>query len=297
MAQKGVRSRKTMRKNLLFALFGAALLFVSCESKPQVGIQLYSVHQDSGDIASTLERLSQIGYTTVETLNGGGDPKCYGLTAEEFKALCDKSSLTISSTHAAIQLDPTAEAATMDKWRALFASLRTMGASYCVMPGYSFGGTLEEVKASCDYCNRVGALAKEYGLMLGYHNHAGDFVEVEGELLLDYVLAHTDEDKMFLQLDVHNMGGRDPMYYLTQYPDRVKLLHLKDDRELGRSGKIDFGKIMKQYRTNGYNEIYVEYELPFRIGDDEAENERNLQELWAGLKECYDFVVEQGYAY
>ena len=251
MAQKGVRSRKTMRKNLLFALFGAALLFVSCESKPQVGIQLYSVHQDSGDIASTLERLSQIGYTTVETLNGGGDPKCYGLTAEEFKALCDKSSLTISSTHAAIQLDPTAQAATMDKWRALFASLRTMGASYCVMPGYSFGQTLDEVKASCDYCNRVGALAKEYGLMLGYHNHAGDFVEVEGELLLDYVLAHTDEDKMFLQLDVHNMGGHDPMYYLTQYPDRVKLLHLKDDRELGRSGKIDFEKIMKQYRANG----------------------------------------------
>ncbi|MBO5687499.1 MAG: TIM barrel protein, partial [Alistipes sp.] len=247
--------------------------------------------------ASTLERLSQIGYTTVETLNGGGDPKCYGLTAEEFKALCDKSSLTITSTHAAIQLDPTAEAATMDKWRALFASLREMGATYCVMPGYSFGQTLEEVKASCDYCNEVGALAKEYGLMLGYRNHAGDFVEVEGELLLDYVLAHTDEDKMFLQLDVHNMGGHDPMHYLTQYPDRVKLLHLKDDRELGRSGKIDFGKIMKQYRANGYNEIYVEYELPFRIGDDEAENERNLKELWTGLKACYDFVVEQGYAY
>ena len=161
MAQKGVCSRKTMRKNILFALFSAALLLMSCQSKPQVGIQLYSVHQDSGDIASTLERLSQIGYTTVETLNGGGNPKCYDLSAEEFKTLCDKYSLTITSTHAAIQNDPTAEAATMDKWRALFASLREMGASYCVMPGYSFGQTLVQVKASCDYCNRVGELAKE----------------------------------------------------------------------------------------------------------------------------------------
>lgn len=282
-----------MRKNLLFVFACVLLMCVACESKPQVGIQLYSVHQDSKDIATTLQRLSEIGYTTVETLNNGGNPKCFDLTAQEFKNLCDNVSLTITSTHAAIQNDATAEAATMDKWRALFESLREMGAKYCVMPGYSFGQTLEEVKASCEYCNKVGALAKEYGLMLGYHNHAGDFIEVEGELLLDYVLANTDEDKMFLQLDVHNMGGHDPMHYLTQYPDRVKLLHLKDDRELGRSGKIDFEKIMKQYYANGYDEFYIEYELPFRIGDDEAENERNLRELWAGLQECYDFVVEQ----
>ena len=264
---------------------------VACESKPQVGIQLYSVHQDSQDIESALQRLSAIGYTTVETLNNGGNPKCYNLSAEEFKALCDKYSLTITSTHAAIQNDASNEAAIMAKWRALFESLSTMGAKYCVMPGYSFGSTLEEVKASCDYCNRVGALAQEYGLKLGYHNHAGDFVQVEGVTLLDYVLANTDAEKMFLQLDVHNMGGADPMHYLTTYPDRVRLLHLKDDRELGISGRIDFDKIMKQYYANGYDEFYIEYELPFRIGEDEAENERNLKELWAGLKACYDFVV------
>ena len=280
-----------MRKNILFALFGAVVLLASCSTKQQVGIQLYSVHQDSKDIASTLQRLSEIGYTTVETLNGGGDPRCFGLSAEEFKALCDNVNLTITSTHAAIQNDPENEAATMQKWHALFSSLRTMGASYCVMPGYSFGSTLEEVKASCDYCNRVGALAKEYGLKLGYHNHAGDFVEVEGELLLDYVLRNTDPDKMFLQLDVHNMGGHDPMHYLRKYPERVELLHLKDDRELGRRGKIDYKEIMEQYYANGYDEFYVEYELPFRIGEDQAENERNLKELWAGLKECYDFLV------
>ena len=291
MAQKGLRGGKIMRKNLLFVIACALCLCVACGSKPQVGIQLYSVHQDSKDIASTLQRLSAIGYTTVETLNGGGDPKCFDLTAEEFKSLCDSYSLTITSTHAAIQNDASDEAATMAKWRALFESLRTMGAKYCVMPGYSFGSTLEEVKASCDYCNRVGALAQEYGLKLGYHNHAGDFVQVEGVTLLDYVLANTDKELMFLQLDVHNMGGADPMHYLTSYPDRVRLLHLKDDRELGVSGRIDFQKIMKQYYANGYDEFYIEYELPFRIGEDEVENERNLKELWAGLKACYDYVV------
>lgn len=284
-----------MKKILSLTLLAIVMLCSACSTKREVGIQLYSVHQDSQQIEPTLERLAQIGYTTVETLNGGGDPNCFGLSPAEFKAVCDKVGLTITSTHAAIQNDPANEAATMERWRVLFDALRTMGAKYCIMPGYSFGTTLAQVKASCDYCNRVGALAKEYGLRLGYHNHAGDFVKVEGELLLDYVLDNTDPELFLLQLDVHNMGGNDPMYYLDKYADRVRLLHLKDDRELGRSGKIDFEKIMKRYYANGYDEYYVEYELPFRIGDDEAENERNLKELWDGLKMCYDFVATAPY--
>lgn len=284
-----------MKKILSLTLLAFVMLCSACSTKREVGIQLYSVHQDSQQIEPTLERLAQIGYTTVETLNGGGDPNCFGLSPAEFKAVCDKVGLTITSTHAAIQNDPANEAATMERWRVLFDALRTMGAKYCIMPGYSFGTTLAQVKASCDYCNRVGALAKEYGLRLGYHNHAGDFVKIEGELLLDYVLDNTDPELFLLQLDVHNMGGNDPMYYLDKYADRVRLLHLKDDRELGRSGKIDFEKIMKRYYANGYDEYYVEYELPFRIGDDEAENERNLKELWDGLKMCYDFVATAPY--
>lgn len=284
-----------MKKILSLTLLAIVMLCSACSTKREVGIQLYSVHQDSQQIEPTLERLAQIGYTTVETLNGGGDPNCFGLSPAEFKAVCDKVGLTITSTHAAIQNDSDNEATTMERWRVLFDALRTMGAKYCIMPGYSFGTTLDQVKASCDYCNRVGALAKEYGLRLGYHNHAGDFVKVEGELLLDYVLDNTDPELFLLQLDVHNMGGNDPMYYLEKYADRVRLLHLKDDRELGRSGKIDFEKIMKRYYANGYDDYYVEYELPFRIGDDEAENERNLKELWDGLKMCYDFVATAPY--
>lgn len=280
---------------LMLMLCVSLVALTSCNAKREVGIQLYSIHQDWTNIEASLQRLAQIGYTSVETLNSGGDPKCFGLEAEEFKALCDKLGLKITSTHAAIQNDPNNEAAIMDKWRALFESLRTMGAEYCIMPGYKFGSTLAEVKASCDYCNRVGALAKEYGLKLGYHNHAGDFVKVEGVTLLDYVLQNTDADKFLLQLDVYNMGGADPMYYLTEYADRVRLLHVKDELELGKSGKIDFEAIFEQYYANGYEDYYVEYEPPFRIGDNQAENKRNIDALWEGLEECYEFMATAPY--
>lgn len=234
--------------------------------KKSVGIQLYSLHQDMGNVEASLQRLADIGYTSVETLNGNGDPNCFGMSPADFKALCDKVGLTITSTHASIQNDPANEEAVMERWRVLFDALRTMGAKYCIMPGYAFGSTLEEIAASCDYCNRVGKLATEYGLKLGYHNHAGDFVQVEGQTVLDYVLAHTDPELFLLELDVANMGGADPMYYLTQYPDRVRLLHVKDERVLGRSGKIDFEAIFNKYYANGYSDYYVEFELPFTIG-------------------------------
>lgn len=263
--------------------------------KKSVGIQLYSVHQDMTNVEASLQRLADIGYTTVETLNGNGDPNCFGMEPAAFKAVCDKAGLTITSTHAAIQNDPANEESVMERWRVLFDALRTMGAKYCIMPGYSFGSTLAEIEASCDYCNRVGKLATEYGLKLGYHNHAGDFAQVEGQTILDYVLAHTDPELFLLELDVANMGGADPMDYLTRYADRVRLLHVKDERVLGRSGKIDFEAIFNKYYENGYSDYYVEFELPFAIGDDAAENGRNLAELWQGLGECYDFVATSAF--
>ncbi len=276
------------------AMFVCAGMVAACGDgaapKKSVGIQLYSIHQDVSDVGASLQRLADIGYTTVETLNGNGDPNCFGLEPAAFKALCDKAGLTITSTHASIQNDPADEEAVMERWRVLFDALRTMGAEYCIMPGYAFGSTLAEIDASCDYCNRVGKLAKEYGLKLGYHNHAGDFVEVEGQTVLDYVLAHTDPELFLLELDVANMGGADPMDYLTRYPDRVRLLHVKDERVLGRSGKIDFEAIFDRYYANGYSDYYVEFELPFAIGEDAAENERNLAELWQELGECYEYV-------
>lgn len=278
----------------IFALVVAFVMMSSCATKKDVGIQIYSVRQNFNNIEAALDSLSAIGYTTIETLNGGGDPKCFGYSAEEFKALCDSRSLTISSTHGAVNFDRTNEAATIEKWRALFSSLKTMGAKYCVIPGYHFGSTLEEVKATCDHLNRVGEIAWECGLKLGYHNHKGDFNKVEGETILDYVIANTDKDKLFIELDVceHNMGEANPMDYLVAYPERIQVLHLKDDGVLGASGKVDFDALLERFAANGWRDAYVEYELPFNLGDDAKENEKNMQQLWQGVRACWQWMQD-----
>ena len=184
----------------------------------------------------------------------------------------------------------------MAKWRELFAGLQTMGAKYCVIPGQDFGSTLADIEACCAFCNKVGEVAKEYGLKLGYHNHAGDFAKVEGETILDYVIKHTDADKFLIELDVckTNMGDADAMHYLKTYGDRIKVLHAKEDGVLG-TGPINFEAIFNQYYANGGIDCFVEYELPFRLGEDQAENERNLAAMWQGVTDCCKFMQESAF--
>ena len=185
----------------------------------------------------------------------------------------------------------------MEGWRKLFEGLKTMGAKYCVIPGMSFGSTLAEMEACCALLNQVGVVAKEYGLMFGYHNHKGDFAQVEGQTILDYVIAHTDADKFFIELDVckTNMGDVDPMHYLKTYGDRIKVLHAKDEGVLGTSGDIDFKEVFETFYANGAIDCFVEFELPFEIGEDAAANERNLAAMWQGIADCNKFLQESDF--
>lgn len=285
--------------NLVVVALAAMSLIVSCGSEPapvkkQTGIQLYSARQAYSDIEATLAKVAESGYSAVETLGG---PTCFGLEAADFKALCDKYGLRIASTHAVVPYNPADLEGTMEGWRKLFEGLKTMGAKYCVIPGMSFGSTLAEMEACCAFINQVGVVAKEYGLMFGYHNHKGDFAQVEGQTILDYVIAHTDADKFFIELDVckTNMGDVDPMHYLKTYGDRIKVLHAKDEGVLGTSGDIDFKEVFETFYANGAIDCFVEYELPFEIGEDAAANERNLAAMWQGIADCNKFLQESDF--
>ena len=271
-----------MKKILLVLLAAAMVMPIASEakSKKRIGLQLYSVNQDMGNVDASLAKVAEAGYTVVETL---GSPVCFGFPAAEFKALCDKHGLSIISTHTSIAMDPKNEAAVMEKWRAVFDGLRTMGAKYCVIPGFNLGKSLADLKAVCEYFNKVGKIAKEYGLKLGYHNHAHEYELCEGKVKWEYMIENTDPDYVFFQMDVYwtTRGGKDPVEYLKKYPERIKMLHIKDDLVIGESGKIDFEAIYKQFYKNGYKDFVVEQEMP-RGPKDETKAQR-FERMWGGV--------------
>lgn len=135
-----------------------------------------------------------------------------------------------------------------------------------VIPSYGVDYTEKGVQQMCDYFNRIGKIASEYGLKLGYHNHSGEFAKLKDsdKVMWEYLVEHTDPSYVFFELDVYwcTKGGKDPVAYLKKYPNRVRMLHVKDDFVIGASGTIDFESIFKQFYANGMKDYVVEIEIP-----------------------------------
>ena len=99
-------------------------------------------------------------------------------------------------------------------------------------------------------------------MKFGYHNHAYEFEKVEDEVMYDYMLKHTDPDLVFFQMDVYwaVIGKASPVYYFNQYPGRFRMLHIKDEWEIGQSGMVGFDAIFKNAELAGLENFVVEIE-------------------------------------
>lgn len=267
----------------LIATLLATTMLIGCSTEKKIGLQLYSVHQDMSDVAASLQKVADAGYNVVETL---GSPTCFGMSAEEFKALCDEKGLEIISTHTSIGMnDPEA----MQKWHNVFAGLKTMGAKYCVIPGFNLGSNLQELKAVCDYFNEVGKIGKEYGIKLGYHNHSHEYNVMEDKIMWEYMIENTDPELVFFQMDVYwtSRAGKDPVAYLKKYPERIQMLHIKDELVIGDSGKIDFEAIFTEFYKNGFKDYVVEQEMPY---DKNSTREENFARMWDGVAKSATYL-------
>ncbi len=233
----------------------------------KIGIQLYSVMAAvKKDPVKSVERLSDMGYNVFELVQWGGDPKVFGMDASDFKKLCKKNGVSIISTHSSIQEDPANEEEIMNRWRELFSIQKACGGKYFVIPSYKTEYTEDGIRQMADYFNRVGRIAREYGLQLGYHNHAKEFAKLKDcdKVMWEYLVENTDPRYVCFELDTYwcKKGGKDPVSYLRKYPDRVKLLHVKDDYVIGESGNLNFEEIFTQFYKNGMKDYVVEIETP-----------------------------------
>lgn len=78
--------------------------------------------------------------------------------------------------------------------------------------------------------NKLGAVAKEYGIMLTYHHHMGTVVQTSKEI--DRLMNNTDADGVKLLFDSGHLAycGEDYLAVLNKHIERIKHVHLKDIR-------------------------------------------------------------------
>jgi Sugar phosphate isomerases/epimerases len=218
-------------KSLFFAtlLISSAIpFFTSCEKTPkapqkQVGLQLYSIREDMGkDAKVSIDSVSNIGYSFVEAANYG-DGKFYGMPPAEFADYLKSKNLVFLSSHIGRDV-PTEENydETMAWWDQAVADHKAAGVKYIVQPWMSNIGydSLEGLKRYCEYFNAVGEKCNAAGIKFGYHNHSGEFKEIDGQVIYDFMLQNTDPNKVFSEMDVYwaTKGGVSPAAYFEKYP-------------------------------------------------------------------------------
>lgn len=267
-----------MKTNTLVRTFVAVCFFLilipltmnSCAQQPEkekgnIGLQLYSIRGNMNeDPVSTIEAVGAMGYKFVETA-GYRDGMIYGMSPEAFRELVERNGMTFLSAHVMSSLPDEENWDESMKWwdECIDAHVRA-GAKYIVQP--AMGGvayeSLENLHRFCKYFEAIGEKCNAKGLRFGYHNHANEFKELEGEVIYDYMLNNTDPEKVMFQMDVYwvHRGDADPVSYFNDYPGRFELLHIKDEAEVGGSGEIDFEYIFNNMENAGTEYIIVEVE-------------------------------------
>ncbi len=255
------------------ALAGSADLLLAETLEWPLGLQLYSVRELlPKDYDGTLMQIGALGYREVEAAG------FFDHSASEVKQAMGRAGLHCVGAHYSLEkLQPQ-----LDE---IMRYGKDVGLEFiiCAAPmakdaaaGKKGPLTLADWRWNAEQFNRIGKRMHSAGLEFGYHNHMHEFREENGVLPYDELLRLTDPAYVKMELDCGWMvlGGQDPVEYLTRYPTRYYMLHVKDFKlngpqnsrptpppstELGH-GSIDYRPILEAAKKTRVKHVFVEQE-------------------------------------
>ena len=232
----------------------------------RLGLQLYSLRdmvRDDG-IEATLKAVAEMGYTSLETA-GYNDGQLYSKAPAELKKMVEDLGMKLTSSHLSRNLTGDKDA-DMAWWDQATNAHAAAGMKYMIVPMSPLGGegaTMDNVKRYCDYFNEIALVTAGQSIQFGYHNHAFEFEsKIDDVPVYDLMLENTSPRHVMFQLDVYwaKVGGYDPVEYMKKYAERIKVLHIKDEKAIGAHNVVDFKAVFDQANANGIKDWYVEVE-------------------------------------
>ena len=266
----------------------------------EFGVQLFSIPSlIDKDLKGTLEWISTLGYRTVEFFGpytfsheltkkewegfklqlGLNQHAFYGFSVLETKLMLDDFGLSAPAAH----VDLLTFRECMDE---MLDSLALLGVQYVVLPLlFSERESLDDYKRRAEEFNKFGEKTASYNITFAYHNHGYEHNEIDGIIPMQFLLEQTHSDLVKFELDIFWMSaaGGNPIDFLKAYPNRFKLIHLKDATEVFRFegdggtqdqwmaafpfmadpgfGAFDMKTILKVANTAGVDHFLVERDL------------------------------------
>lgn len=240
---------------------------------PEFGVVSYTFRKDfSKDVPGTLDKIKAMGVRNIEFSS------LFGKTADELRALLDQRGMRCSSlgvTYGDLLNNP-------DK---VIKDAKVLDAEFVRVGSIPHSGThlTKEAaeQAGIDF-NSFGKTLRNSGLQFCFHNHATEFLPVEGlqyDTFYDYLIQNTNPEYVSFEMDIYWVyyPGFDPVTLLKKYPDRFKLMHLKDlktgiprnSEGKGSSveynvavgtGQLDIKSVLKAAKKTGIKYFYIEDE-------------------------------------
>jgi sugar phosphate isomerase/epimerase len=208
-------------------------------TQPAPSIQLWSIREAfTEDMNAALGRLSEIGFTQVEPF-AHGDLKA-GSFIDDLSAALKANNLVAPTVHMqVIGKDPVQ----------YFEAAQKLGVNYLIDPMYApdwmdpigippLWENRDEVLKIADQLNNLSERAKDYGIKVGYHNHAFELsARIGDDIALQFLIDHLSDD-VVIELDTFwcEAGGVSAPDFLKKNGSRVIALHIKDGY---RSGKVE----------------------------------------------------------
>ena len=220
--------------------------------KIPIGLELYSVRMElPKDFTGVIEAIGKMGYEGVEFAGY----HLWDKKPAELRKLLDDNGLKCCGTHTPLV---TLEGDNLKKTADLH---HTLGNKFLICPSL---GAKDAAgwKFLAGKFNDIAARAKELGMLVGYHSHAGDYKKFDGKTSWEIFFDNTDADVVH-QLDTGNTldGGADPLTLIKKYPGRTKTTHIKEHGGAAGApvgeGTIDWKPLLEAFETVGGTEWYI----------------------------------------
>jgi len=263
-----------IKKILVTASIICFLFNLNAQKGPSIngvplGMVSYTYRQSlQKDMATTLDSLKTLKVFDMEFSS------LFGKKASEIRKLLDERGMYCSSLGVSYQ-------DALTKSDEVASNAKTLGAKFVRVAWIPHDGPFTKEladKTIADF-SKIGKNFKEnYGLEFCYHNHGFEFAPYEGGTFFDYIAKNTDSKFVNFEMDIlwTFFPGIDPAKLLEKYPNRFKLMHVKDlkkgvagnlsggtssenDVALG-TGQLNLPAIMKAAKKAKIQHYYIEDE-------------------------------------
>ena len=238
-------------------LVGCASSKVTATVNNNFGLQLYTLRDVlPNDPKDILKQVASFGYKQLEGYEHDTKGIYWGMKNTEFKKYISDLDMNMVSSHCKWEVNLEQKA----------AEAAEIGMKWLMCPHLGLKPTIDFYKQTAEKFNKAGEICKKAGIRFAYHNHDYSFKQVEGQLPQEVMMQNTDALLVDFEMDIYWVvtAGADPIAWFNKYPNRFKLVHVKDRKNnesvvLG-TGTIDFPKILKEGEKKGVDYYIVEQE-------------------------------------